>query len=100
MKLYKSLPALFILASASLFAREMQPEDVLDVMASGTIKPFDELHDNLLAAFPGARIKAAELLQVEDDYHYRLHIRDHAEQTHQVLMDAASGIILGACQSA
>ncbi|EKE71414.1 PepSY domain-containing protein [Gallaecimonas xiamenensis] len=96
MKLNKTLPALFVLASASLFAKDMQTDDVLAVVNDGSIKPFDQLHADLLNAFPGARIKDAQLLALGEGYQYRLQIRTQDAQAKQVLMDAGSGQILGA----
>ncbi|WP_115719958.1 PepSY domain-containing protein [Gallaecimonas mangrovi] len=100
MKLQKTLPALFILASASLFAQEMQPDEVVAVVNNGTIKPFDELHQNLLTAFPDARIKDAKMLSVDGGYHYQLRIRDQQQQVQRVLIDAVSGQVLGVSQDA
>jgi uncharacterized membrane protein YkoI len=95
----KALIALFAAAALSVAAgiaqaRDLGPDEALQLRDAGTIQSFDKLNAAALAQHPGGKIEETELEEEYGRYVYQLEVRDAQGVQWDLELDAGNGQIL------
>ncbi|NER58809.1 peptidase [Pseudomonas sp. MAFF212428] len=95
----KTLTALFTAAALALsanvaLAKDVQPDEIVKLVQSKTIKSLEELKATALAKHPGATVKDSELEDEYGRYIYKVELRDAQNVEWDVDLDAKTGEVL------
>jgi uncharacterized membrane protein YkoI len=95
----KALIALVAAAALSVAAgiaqaRDLGPDEALQLRDAGTIQSFDKLNAAALAQHPGGKIEETELEEEYGRYVYQLEVRDAQGVQWDLELDAGNGQIL------
>lgn len=95
----KKVAAVFtaiVLSSTALWAhaRDLGPDEALQLRDAGTIQPFDKLNAAALAQHPGGSKGDTELEEVYGRYIYQVEVRDAQGVKWDVELDAITGEVL------
>ena len=95
----KALIALFagtaLTATAGfVLARDLGPDEALQLRDAGTIESFETLNAAALALHPGGRIEESELEEEYGRYIYQLEVRDAQGVQWDIELDASNGQVL------
>lgn len=95
----KTLTVLFTVAAlcgAAGFAqaRDLGPDEALQLRDAGTIQTFDKLNAAALAQHPGGTVAETELEEEYGRYVYQLEVRDPQGVQWDMELDATNGQIL------
>ena len=95
----KALIALFAAAALSVAAgitqaRDLGPDEALQLRDAGTIQSFDKLNAAALAQHPGGKIEETELEEEYGRYVYQLEVRDAQGVQWDLELDAGNGQLL------
>jgi uncharacterized membrane protein YkoI len=95
----KALIALVAAAALSVAAgiaqaRDLGPDEALQLRDAGTIQSFDKLNAAALAQHPGGKIEETELEEEYGRYVYQLEVRDAQGVQWDIELDASNGQIL------
>lgn len=84
--------ALCLIASAQ--ARDLDQDEALRLRQEGVIQPLQQLLQQALQRYPGARLLEAELEEESDHYVYEVELLTDGGQVRELELDAVSGRIL------
>jgi uncharacterized membrane protein YkoI len=95
----KALIALFAAAALSVAAgiaqaRDLGPDEALQLRDAGTVQSFEKLNAAALAQHPGGKIEETELEEEYGRYVYQLEVRDAQGVQWDLELDAGNGQIL------
>ncbi|TBU73629.1 peptidase [Pseudomonas daroniae] len=95
----KKLTALFagaaLTATAGIAqARDLGPDEALELYEAGTIQSFEKLNEAALAQHPGGKLEDTELEEEYGRYLYQVEVRDTQGRKWDVELDATNGTIL------
>lgn len=95
----KTFTALFATAALALsanvaLAKDVQPDEVVKLVQSKTIKSLDELKATAVAKHPGATVTDSELEDEYGRYIYKVELRDKQNVEWDVDLDAKTGEVL------
>lgn len=95
----KTLTALFttvalVTAAGLAQARDLGPDEALELRDAGTIQSFEKLNAAAMAKHPGATVEDAELEHEHGRYIYQVELRDAQSQQWRLALDAATGLVL------
>jgi uncharacterized membrane protein YkoI len=95
----KALTALFAAAALSVAAgiaqaRDLGPDEALQLRDAGTVQSFEKLNAAALAQHPGGKIEETELEEEYGRYIYQLEVRDAQGVQWDIELDASNGQIL------
>jgi Predicted membrane protein len=94
-KLTAILSATLLAATAGLVqARDIAPEEAVQLLNAGTIQSFEKLNEAALAQHPGGTIDDAELEEKRGRYVYEVEIVDAQGVEWDLDLDAATGEVL------
>ncbi|WP_296248137.1 PepSY domain-containing protein [Pseudomonas sp. UBA4194] len=86
---------LSLLAFCSLaMARDLDQDEALRLRQQGVILPLEQLLNQALARYPGARLLEAELEEKHDKFVYEVELLTTAGVVREIKLDAASGDLL------
>jgi uncharacterized membrane protein YkoI len=86
---------LSLLAFCSLaLARDLDQDEALRLRQQGVILPLEQLLNQALARYPGARLLEAELEEKHDKFVYEVELLTTAGVVREIKLDAASGDLL------
>lgn len=89
------LLAAALLAFCSLaVARDLDQDEALRLRQQGVILPLEQLLNQALARYPGARLLEAELEEKHDRFVYEVELLTTAGVVREIKLDAASGDLL------
>lgn len=84
-----------LLAFCSLaMARDLDQDEALRLRQQGVILPLEQLLNQALARYPGARLLEAELEEKHDKFVYEVELLTTAGVVREIKLDAASGDLL------
>ncbi|TBU97426.1 PepSY domain-containing protein [Phytopseudomonas dryadis] len=75
-------------------ARDLGPDEALQLRDAGTILSFEKLNEAALAQHPGGRLEGSELEEEYGRYLYQVEVRDAKGQQWDVELDATDGTLL------
>ena len=88
------LAALALLLIASAQARDLDQDEALRLRQEGVIQPLQQLLQQALQRYPGARLLEAELEEESDQYVYEVELLTAAGQVRELELDAVSGRLI------
>ncbi len=84
--------ALLLLAPAQ--ARDLDQDEALRLRQEGVIQPLQQLLQQAMQRYPGARLLEAELEEDDDRYVYEVELLTSDGQVRELDLDAVSGRVL------
>ena len=95
----KALTALSTAAALTLTAglaqaRDLGPDEALELRDAGTIQSFEKLNATALAKYPNGKVEETELEEEYGRYIYQVEIRDAQGVQWDVELDASNGQVL------
>lgn len=95
----KAFTALFAAAALTLTAglaqaRDLGPDEALNLRDAGTIQSFDKLNAAALEKHPGGKVEETELEEEYGRYIYQVEVRDAQGVQWDVELDASNGQVL------
>jgi len=84
--------ALCLIASAQ--ARDLDQDEALRLRQEGVIQPLQQLLQQAMQRYPGARLLEAELEEDDDQYVYEVELLTEGGQVRELELDAVSGRVL------
>ncbi|WP_213878833.1 PepSY domain-containing protein [Pseudomonas sp. dw_358] len=90
-----ALTALLVLGmSTTASARDLNQDEALRLRQQGLILPFEQLLEQAMALYPGARLLEAELEEHDDRYVYEVELLTPAKVVREIKVDASNGQVL------
>lgn len=75
-------------------ARDLGPDEALQLRDAGTIQSFEKLNEAALAKHPGAKVEETELEETYGRYIYQVELRDDKGVQWDLELDAKTGEVL------
>lgn len=88
------LAALALALIATAQARDIDQNEALRLRQEGVIQPLQQLLQQAMQRYPGARLLEAELEEDDDRYVYEVELLTDGGQVRELELDAVSGRIL------
>ena len=88
------LAALALALIATAQARDIDQDEALRLRQEGVIQPLQQLLQQAMQRYPGARLLEAELEEDDDRYVYEVELLTDGGQVRELELDAVSGRIL------
>lgn len=88
------LAALALTLIATAQARDLDQDEALRLRREGVIQPLQQLLQQALERYPGARLLEAELEEEDDHYLYEVELLTEGGQVRELELDAVSGRVL------
>lgn len=85
---------LLILLNSGAYAHELDQDQALKLRQQGAILPLEQLLEQALARYPGARLLEAELERDDGRYIYEVELLTAQGIVRELELDAASGRLL------
>jgi uncharacterized membrane protein YkoI len=79
---------------ATAQARDLDQDEALRLRQEGVIQPLQQLLQQAMQRYPGARLLEAELEEEDDQYVYEVELLTDSGQVRELELDAVSGRIL------
>lgn len=86
--------ALALSLIGSVQARDLDQDEALRLRQEGVIQPLQQLLQQAMTRYPGARLLEAELEEEGDHYVYEVELLTEDGQVRELELDAVSGSIL------
>lgn len=92
------VPQILILTLAAVctlaMARDLDQDEALRLRQKGVILPLDQLMQQALGRYPGARLLEAELEEHDDHYVYEVELLTTGGVVREIKLEAATGRLL------
>jgi uncharacterized membrane protein YkoI len=85
---------LILIVSAPAQARDLDQDEALRLRQEGVIQPLQQLLQQAMQRYPGARLLEAELEEDDDRYVYEVELLTSDGQVRELDLDAVSGRVL------
>lgn len=89
-----ALAAVLALLLAPAQARDLDQDEALRLRQEGVIQPLQQLLQQAMQRYPGARLLEAELEEDDDRYVYEVELLTSDGQVRELDLDAVSGRVL------
>lgn len=93
-KLTPFIAAFGLILIATVQARDLDQDEALRLRQEGVIQPLQQLLQQALQRYPGARLLEAELEEEDDQYVYEVELLTEGGQVRELELDAVSGRVL------
>ena len=80
--------------AARVQARDLEQDEARRLRQEGVIQPLQQLLQQAMQRYPGARLLEAELEEEDDQYVYEVELLTDSGQVRELELDAVSGRIL------
>ena len=88
------IAAFGLILIATVQARDLDQDEALRLRQEGVIQPLQQLLQQAMQRYPGARLLEAELEEDDDLYVYEVELLTEGGQVRELELDAVSGRVL------